>query len=119
LRITVWGDNRGLPDPSFDHYLNHADVLVLPIESVLTRAEVDAIVGKYDPRAVIPAHYFLNSLTTGISGLESIDSWVNDQEKIHHDDVRRLNRADLTLNTAELRGSHHRVYYFGDHFKRK
>lgn len=119
LRIAVWGDNRGLPDPSFDHYLNHADVLVLPIESVLTRAEVDAIVGKYDPRAVIPAHYFLNSLTTGISGLESIDSWVNDQEKIHHDDVRRLNRADLTLNTAELRGSHHRVYYFGDHFKRK
>src|SRR6201993_1373824 len=106
-RIAVWGDNRVLPDPSLDHYLNHVDVFVLPIESVLTRAEVDAIVRKYDPKAVIPAHYFLNGLTTGVSGLESVDGWVNDQEKVHHDDVRRVDRADLTLNTAELKGSHH------------
>jgi len=119
LRIAVWGDNRGLPDPSLDHYLNHVDVFVLPIESVLTRAEVDAIVRKYDPKAVIPAHYFLDGLTTGVSGLVSVGDWVNDQEKVHHDDVRRVDCADLTLDTAELRGSHHRVYYFGDHFKKK
>jgi L-ascorbate metabolism protein UlaG (beta-lactamase superfamily) len=119
LRVAVWGDNRGVPDPSLDHYLNHVDVFILPIESILTRAEVDAIVRKYDPRAVIPAHYFLNGLTTGVSGLESVDGWVNDQEKVHHDDVRRVDRADLTLNTAELKGSHHRVYYFGDHFEEK
>jgi L-ascorbate metabolism protein UlaG (beta-lactamase superfamily) len=119
LRIAVWGDNRGLPDPSLDHYLNHVDVFVLPIESVLTRAEVDAIVRKYDPKAVIPAHYFLDGLTTGVSGLESVGGWVNDQEKVHHDDVRRMDRADLTLNSTELRGSHHRVYYFGDHFEKK
>jgi len=119
LRIAVWGDNRGVPDPSLDHYLNNVDVFVLPIESILTRAEVDAIVRKYDPKAVIPAHYFLNGLTTGVSGLESVDGWVNDHEKVHHDEVRRVNRADLTLNTAELKGSHHRVYYFGDHFEKK
>ncbi len=35
----------------------------------------------YDPKSVIPAHYFLNGLTTDISGLESADGWVNDQEK--------------------------------------
>ena len=75
--------------------------------------------GKYDPKAVIPAHYFLNGLTTDVSGLESADGWVNDQEKIHHADVRRLDRADLTLNAAELKGSHHRVYYFGNHFEKK
>ena len=119
LRVAVWGDNRGVPDPSLDHYLNNVDVFVLPIESILTRAEVDAIVRKYDPKAVIPAHYLLNGLTTGVSGLESVDGWINDQEKVHHDDVRRVDRADLTLNTAELKGSHHRVYYFGDHFEKK
>jgi len=69
--------------------------------------------------AVIPAHYFLNGLTTEVSGLESADGWVNDQEKVHHADVRRLERADLTLNAAELKGSHQRVYYFGDHFAKK
>jgi L-ascorbate metabolism protein UlaG (beta-lactamase superfamily) len=119
LRIAVWGDNRAVPDPSLDHYLKNVDVLILPIETVLTRDEADAIVRKYDPKALIPAHYFLNGLTTNISGLESIDGWVNDQQKVHHADVRRLDRADLTLNAAELKGSHHRVYYFGDHFENK
>jgi len=56
-------------------------VLILPIESILTRVEVDAIVGKYDPKTVIPAHYSLNALTTDVSGLESADEWVNDQEQ--------------------------------------
>jgi L-ascorbate metabolism protein UlaG (beta-lactamase superfamily) len=119
LRIAIWGDNRGVPDPSLDHYLKNVDVLILPIETVLTRAEVDAIVQKYDPKAVIPAHYFLNGLTTDASGLESADGWVNDQEKVHHANVRRLDSADLTLNAAELKGSHHRVYYFGNHFEKR
>jgi L-ascorbate metabolism protein UlaG (beta-lactamase superfamily) len=119
LRIAIWGDNRGVPDPSLDQYLKNVDVLVLPIETILTRAEVDAIVQKYDPKALIPSHYFLEGLTTNVSGLESADGWVNDQEKIRHADVRRLNTADLTLNAAELKGSHHRVYYFGSHFERK
>jgi L-ascorbate metabolism protein UlaG (beta-lactamase superfamily) len=119
LRIAIWGDNRGVPDPSLDHYLKSVDALILPIETILTRAEVDAIVRKYDPKVVIPAHYFLNGLTTDVSGLESADGWVNDQEKVHHADVRRLDRADLTLNAAELKGSHHRVHYFGNYFEKK
>ncbi len=69
LRIAIWDDNRATPDPALDHYLKNVDVLILPIESILTRAEVDAIVGKYNPKTVIPAHYFLNGgLTTDISG---------------------------------------------------
>ena len=119
LRIAIWGDNRAAPDASLDPYLKNVDVLILPIESILTRVEVDAIVGKYDPETVIPAHYSLNGLTTDVSGLESADGWVNDQEKVHHADVRRLDSADLTLNAAELKGSHHRVYYFGNHFEKK
>jgi L-ascorbate metabolism protein UlaG (beta-lactamase superfamily) len=119
LRVAIWGDNRAAPDPSLDHYLKNVDVLILPVKSILTRAEVDAIVQKYDPKAVVPAHYFLNGFTSPVSGLESADEWVKDQEKVPHADVRRLDRADLTLNAAELRGSHHRVYYFGNHFEKK
>ena len=93
LRISIWGDNRGVPDPSLDRYLKNVDVLILPVETILTRAETDAIVQKYDPKAVIPAHYFLNGLTTDLSGLESADGWVNDQQKVHHADVCRLDSA--------------------------
>jgi L-ascorbate metabolism protein UlaG (beta-lactamase superfamily) len=119
LRVAIWGDNRAQPDASLDQYLKNVDVLILPIESILTRVEVDAIVGKYDPKTVIPAHYSLHGLTTPGSGLESAEEWVNDQEKVRHTDVRRLDSADLTLNAAELKGSHHRVYYFGNHFGKK
>jgi len=119
LRIAVWGDNRAAPGPSLDHYLKNVDVLILPIESILTRAEADAIIAKYDPKAVIPAHYFLNGLTTDVSGLESADAWVNDQGKIPHAEVRRLDSAVLTLNVAELKRSRHRVYYFGNHYQKK
>jgi hypothetical protein len=99
--------------------LKNVDMLILPIESVLTRGEVEAIVAKYDPKSVIPAHYFLKGLTTQTSGVESADEWVNDHEKVQHADVHRLNSADLTLNPAELKGSHHRIYYFGDHFEKE
>jgi L-ascorbate metabolism protein UlaG (beta-lactamase superfamily) len=119
LRIAVWGDNRPVPDPLLDQYLRNVDVLILPVETILTSAEADAIVRKYDPKAVIPAHYFVKGLTTDVSGLESADDWVNDQEKVHHADVRRLDSAGLTLNAAELKGSHHRVYFFGNHLEKK
>jgi len=119
LRIAVWGDNRPVPDPSLDHDLRNVDVLILPVETILTRTEADAIVRKYDPKAVIPAHYFVKGLTTDVSGLDSADGWVNEREKVPDADVRRLDSAELTLNAAELKGSHHRVYYFGNHFEKK
>jgi L-ascorbate metabolism protein UlaG (beta-lactamase superfamily) len=118
LRIAIWGDNRAVPDSSLDHYLRDLDVLVLPVENVLTRAEADAIVQKYDPKSVIPSHYFLKGLTNREAGLESADEWVDEQAKAQHADVRRLDRADLTLNAAELKGTHHRIYYFGDRFEK-
>jgi L-ascorbate metabolism protein UlaG (beta-lactamase superfamily) len=119
LRIAIWGDNRAAPDPFLDDYLKNIDVLILPIESVLTRAEVDAIFKKYDPRAVIPSHYYVAGLTTDGSGVEPVDRWVKDQEKNHYADVRRLDNCKLTLNAAGLKGAHHRVYYFGNHIAEK
>jgi L-ascorbate metabolism protein UlaG (beta-lactamase superfamily) len=119
LRIAVWGDNRAVPDPLLDPYLKNVDVLILPTEAILTRVEAEAVVRKYDPKAVIPAHYYVTGLTTDASGLESGDGWVNYQEKVKHADVRRLHSADLRLNAGELKGSHHRVYCFGNHFEEK
>ena len=119
LRIAIWGDNRAVPDPSLDHYLMNVDVLILPVETVLTREEVDAVLRKYDPKAIIPAHYFLKGLTTDVSGLESADGWVHDNEKAHPADVSRLDSAELKLSAVRLKGAHHRVYYFGDHFENK
>jgi hypothetical protein len=43
LRIAVWGDNRPAPDPSLDHDLRNVDVLILPVETILTRAITPAI----------------------------------------------------------------------------
>jgi L-ascorbate metabolism protein UlaG (beta-lactamase superfamily) len=117
LRIAIWGDNRAVPEPSLDHYLKDVDVLFLPVDNVLTRPEVEAVTQKYDPKAIIPAHYFIAGLNTDASGLDSADTWVNDQEKNHHGDVRWLTSAHLTLNPAELKGSHHRIYYFGKQFE--
>jgi len=119
LRIAIWGDNRAVPDPSHDHYLRNVDVLILPIETILTRDEVDAILRKYDPKAIIPAHYFLKGLTTDGSGLESADGWVRDQEKVHPADVCRLDSAELKLSAIRLKGAHHRIYYFGNHFEKE
>jgi L-ascorbate metabolism protein UlaG (beta-lactamase superfamily) len=119
LRIAAWGDNRPVPDPFLDSSLRNVDVLILPVENILTRAEADAIVRKYDPKAVIPAHYFAKGLTTDGSALDSADGWVNEREKVTHADVRRLDSAELTLNAAELKGAHRRIYYFGNHFEKK
>jgi L-ascorbate metabolism protein UlaG (beta-lactamase superfamily) len=119
LKIAVWGDNRPVPDPSLDQSLRNVDVLILPVETVLTRAEAAAIVRKYDPEAVIPAHYFVKGLNTDASGLDSADGWVNERENVPDADVRRLNSAELTLNAADLKAAHNRVYYFGDHLEKK
>lgn len=118
LRIAVWGDNRAALDPSLDRYLKNVDVLILPVDTVLSGAEADAVIRRYDPKAIIPAHYLIEGLTAKDSGLDSADGWVTAQEKTHVD-VRRLDRPDLTLNPAELKGSHHRVYYFGNHSEKQ
>ena len=117
LRIAVWGDNRPVPDANLDKALSGLDVLVLPIdgtEHILTYKEVDAIIRKYHPKAVIPAHYLVLGAESVLSGLKSADGWVQTQQ-----DVRRLDTATLELTAAELSGAHGRVYYFGDHFLAK
>jgi L-ascorbate metabolism protein UlaG (beta-lactamase superfamily) len=117
LRIATWGDNRPQPDPSLDDRLRNLDVLILPIEgskTLLSYDEVEGIITKYKPRAVIPGHYLVKGLTTDVSGLKSADEWVETQS-----DVRRVEGGGLALNDAELSAANRRVYYFGNGFKSK
>jgi L-ascorbate metabolism protein UlaG (beta-lactamase superfamily) len=117
LRIAIWGDNRPKPDPFLDDKLRNVDVLILPIEgskTLLTYDEVDAIIRKYHPKAVIPAHYLVRGLSTDVSGLQSAEDWVKTQS-----DVRRVEGGELVLSATELSGANRRVYYFGDGFKSK
>jgi L-ascorbate metabolism protein UlaG (beta-lactamase superfamily) len=115
LKIVVWGDNRAAVNSTLDRYLKNVDVLILPVENVLTNEEVNAVVGKYDPKAVIPSHYYVRGLTTDGSGVESVDKWVDDEETKHHLEVRRMDSEELTLSAAALKDAHHRIYYFGNH----
>ena len=119
LRIAIWGDNRAVPDPSLDQYLRNVDVLILPIETVLTRAEVNDILRKYDPKAIIPAHYLVKGLTANESGLEAPDKWLRDREKAHPAEVVRLRTPELNLNALSLKGAYCKVFYFGNHFGTK
>jgi len=117
LKIAVWGDNRPVPDMHLDRTLADLDVLILPIdgtEHILTYREVNAIIAKYHPKAVIPAHYLVKGAESVLSGLKSADEWVAAQH-----DVRRIRDGELDLTPADLRGAIARVYYFGDDFKSK
>ena len=117
LRMVFWGDNRPKPDPFLDDKLRNADVLILPIDdskTLLTYEEVDEIIRKYHPKAVIPAHYLVRGLSTDVSGFETADGWVKTQSDVH-----RVEGGELVLSAAELSGANRRVYYFGDGFKNK
>jgi L-ascorbate metabolism protein UlaG (beta-lactamase superfamily) len=117
LKIVVWGDNRPRPGADLDRYLKNVDVLILPIDdtgTLMTYPEIDDVIARYKPKAIIPAHYLIHGLTTDVSGFKTADGWVKTQR-----DVRRLDAATLELTAAELSGAQGRVYYFGDHFSAK
>jgi L-ascorbate metabolism protein UlaG (beta-lactamase superfamily) len=93
------------------------DVLILPIddtEHILTYKKVDAIVQKYRPKAVIPAHYLTVGAESVPSGLKSANGWVRTQR-----DVRRVGSAELDLSPVDLKGAQGRVYYFGNDYETK
>ena len=117
LRIGHWGDNRPAPGAAVNAQLKGLDILILPIDGsghILTYAQVDEIIQRYKPKAVIPAHYLATGAESVLSGLKSADEWVGKQK-----DSRRVANGELTITAGELAGAAGRVYYFGDGFKSK
>jgi L-ascorbate metabolism protein UlaG (beta-lactamase superfamily) len=117
LKIAVWGDNRPRPGADLDRYLENVDVLILPIDdtgTLLTYPEINAVIARYKPKAIIPAHYLINGLSTDVSGFETADGWVTTQR-----DVRGVSNGEITLTPSDLGGASQRVYYFGGGYKTK
>jgi len=117
LKIVVWGDNRPRPAADLDRYLKNVDVLIVPIDdtgTLMTYSEVDAVIARYKPKAIIPSHYLVKGLSTDVSGFETADGWVKTQR-----DVRNVSSGEITLTPSDLDGAMQRVYYFGDGYKTK
>jgi hypothetical protein len=103
LRITVWGNNRPEPDAHLDKMLANLDVFILPVdgtEHILTYREVNAIIARYHPKAVIPAHYLVKGAESVLSGLKSANEWVATPR-----DVRRIADGKLDLTPADLKAA--------------
>ena len=117
LKIVVWGDNRPQPGADLDRYLTNVDVLILPIDdsgTLMTYPEVNAVIARYKPKAIIPAHYLVKGLSTDVSGFQTADGWVKTQH-----DVRAVSNGEITLTLSDLGGASQRVYYFGSGYKTK
>ncbi|MCB1746500.1 MAG: MBL fold metallo-hydrolase [Gammaproteobacteria bacterium] len=117
LRIAHWGDNRAQPAPYADAALAGVDVLILPIDAshhLLSDDDVAAIIARYRPRLVIPAHYHMPGTSSVLTTLGPAAEWVGRQPR-----VRRLDGASVELNAADLPAREAwEVLYFGDHAAR-
>lgn len=82
VRFCHVGDNRhDIPDDVVQQ-LGKVDVLLTPADDschLLTFDEVDALVDAFDPKIVIPMHYYIDGLTTVESTLEGPEGWVRKQ----------------------------------------
>ena len=117
LRIAHWGDNRPVPDTWLDAQLKGVDILILPIDGsahILTPKQIDEVIQRYKPKAVIPAHYLAAGAESVLSGLKNADEWVSKQK-----DVRKVSNGELSLTAGDLSGAKGRIYYFGDEHKSK
>jgi len=113
LRIAHWGDNRPLPAGFVDEALKNVDVLIMNIDDsshILSYEDVDAALQRYQPRVVIPGHYYTKGATSVLSTLSTAEKWVQRQQ-----DVVRLKNPELVLNPETVAPLKKRIYYFGMH----
>lgn len=115
MKIGFWGDNRPNPPAAIEDQLKDLDVLIMNIDGsghILSYEQVDAVLSRLKPKAVIPGHYQQIGTVLDSATLKSADEWVNKQaDKIH------LNSASLIIDRAKLEGASGRVFYFGDNVK--
>ncbi|SMN02706.1 predicted Zn-dependent hydrolase of the beta-lactamase fold [uncultured Candidatus Thioglobus sp.] len=117
LRIAHWGDNRPLPAKFADDLLKNADVLIMNIDGsrhILSYQDIDAALKRYNPKVVIPGHYYTKGASSVLTTLSTADEWVDRQQ-----DVVRLDESELLLNPATIKSLQQRVYYFGMNHSKK
>ena len=117
IRIAHWGDNRPLPSGFTDDLLKNIDVLIMNIDGsshILSYEDIDAALKRYQPRVVIPGHYFTRGASSVLTTLGTADEWVDSQK-----DVVRLKKSELILSPEKINSFKQKVYYFGMNFSRE
>jgi L-ascorbate metabolism protein UlaG (beta-lactamase superfamily) len=113
LKVVVWGDNRHNPSEETWAGVDGADILIIPIDAsqhLLSYEQVDKIVDRIKPGAVIPAHYHTQGATSVISTLGNADDWVDAQ-----DEATKIEGPTLALSTDDVKEMSGQVLYFGAH----
>jgi L-ascorbate metabolism protein UlaG (beta-lactamase superfamily) len=100
VRVCHLGDNR--PDVSREtvEAIGRVDVLIVPVDdsSHLHRFwEVQQLIETFEPRVVVPVHYFIAGVTEPGSTLLSPDTWLGTQ-----DDVRHIHAPDVEISVDAL-----------------
>lgn len=117
LRIGFWGDNRPNPSKNVAAELADLDVLIMNIdgsEHILSYEQIDTLISRYKPKAVIPGHYLTKGAVLPVSSLKTADQWVAQQKS-----VVNLEKSSLVVNPKVLRSAKQRVYYFGANYSKK
>ena len=117
IRIAHWGDNRPLPAKFADDLLKNIDVLIMNIDGsrhILSYEDIDSALKRYNPKVVIPGHYYTKGASSVLTTLSTADEWVGRQT-----DVVRLNQSELILNPNKIKNLKSRVYYFGVNHSKK
>ena len=114
ITIAHWGDNRAQPAPFVDQALQGVDILIVPVDEslhLLSEADIDAAIARYNPKIVIPAHYRMKVASSVLTTLGTADWWVSKQK-----DVVRMTEPTLELSPETIESYTGRIIYFGDVF---
>jgi L-ascorbate metabolism protein UlaG (beta-lactamase superfamily) len=93
--------------------IGKVDIALLPIDGsqhVLSYAQVDKVIGRLQPRIVVPHHYYTWDVMTRGSTLLPADEWVKSRP-----DPRWLDQGSVKLAPDDVKAQQGKVIYFGGH----
>ena len=112
LRILHWGDNRHDPPVEVWEQLGRVDILLLPVDDsqhVMGFPMVEAVIGRLQPKVVVPHHYYIWNVVQRQSTLLPTERWLAMQPR-----VRRLEAPEIAY-TPDALPAETTVDHFGDH----
>ena len=117
LRIAHWGDNRPVPAEHVRAALKGVDVLIMNIDGsqhILSYEDVDTAITLYQPKIVIPGHYYTKGANSVLTTLSTADEWVEAQEN-----VTKLDSSTIVISPESIKDEQQRVMYFGMNHSKK
>ncbi len=77
-------------------------------QHILSYEDVDSALAKYQPKVVIPGHYYTKGASSVLTTLSSADVWVGKQTN-----VTKLTTSRLELTPDKIKTMKNAVHYFG------